>query len=164
MVYKDRITTEITEPITVFLIGMRVNKLLPLSRWLKVARAMPPMIETLMKHPDKGMLHGESFFRLGPLTTILVSYWKSPEHLENFARNPNDPHLKAWQEFYKLVGTDGSVGIWHETYVIQPDQVESVYANMPMFGLVGATKNAIPAKGHRSTFRKRLLSRETVKN
>lgn len=162
MVHSERITTEITEPITVFLIGMRVNKLLPFSKWWKVAMAMPPMIASLMKHPEKGLLHAESFFRFGPMTTIMVSYWKSPEHLENFARNPNAPHFQAWQDFYKLVGTDGSVGIWHETYVIEPDQAECVYVNMPMFGLLGATKNAIPAKGHRSTFRKRLQAKETV--
>lgn len=162
MIQTDRITTELKEPITVFLIGMRVNKLLPPVKWLKVALAMPPMIKTLMENPEKGMLHAESFVRFGPLTTILVSYWKSPEHLEAFARNPQDPHFKAWQDFYKLVGTDGSVGIWHETYTLEPEQAECVYVNMPMFGLLGATKNPLPAKGHRSTFRKRMKVTEGV--
>ena len=50
---------------------------------------------------------------------------------------------------------DGTVGIWHETYLIQPHQYEAVYGNMPVFGLAKATQH-VPAVGRRETARRRL--------
>ncbi|MBA4115324.1 MAG: DUF4188 domain-containing protein [Rubrobacter sp.] len=49
----------------------------------------------------------------------LASVWRSFEDLERFARNPDDPHLPSWRRFNQTVGSDGSVGIWHETYVVR---------------------------------------------
>ena len=31
----------------------------------------------------------------------------------------------------KKVGTNGGVGVWHETYIIDKGQYENIYANMP---------------------------------
>ena len=51
-------------------------------------------------------------------------------------------HLPEWQKFLKKVGTNGDVGIWHETYIIKKRQYENIYANMPpfLFGKVGNLK------------------------
>jgi len=75
--------------------------------------------------------------------------------LERFAKNPTDPHLEAWQRFNRAIGSDGSVGIWHETYMIEPGRYEAIYGNMPVFGLAAATKH-IPAIGSKQTTRQRL--------
>jgi hypothetical protein len=56
------------------------------------------------------------------------------------------------------IGADGSVGIWHETYLVQPGQYEAVYGNMPVFGLAAATAH-LPAIGRRETARRRLGGR-----
>lgn len=154
-VVPGRFTANTDEPFVVFLIGMRVNRFRSFRKWWAVANAMPPMIETLMKHPEKGCLGVESFFRVWPLTTILVSYWRSFEDLERFARSKDDPHLAAWSNFNKLVGSDGTVGIWHETYLVPARQYEAVYGNMPVFGLAKATEH-VPAVGRRETARRRL--------
>jgi hypothetical protein len=155
-VIADKFTAHRDEPFVVFLIGMRVNRALAVRKWLSVAQAMPPMIKVLYEHPEKGFLGGESFFRLFPLATILVSYWRSFEDLERFARSKDDPHLKAWQDFYRTVGLDGSVGIWHETYQIEPGKYEGIYANMPLFGLAAATKQAVPIGKRTEQARARL--------
>lgn len=154
-VMPGRFTAQTDEPFVVFLIGLRVNKFWNFGQWTPVAQAMAPMLETLYQHPEKGFLGGESFFRLFPLTTILVSYWRSFEDLENFARSPSEPHLKAWQSFSKSVGSDGTVGIWHETYKIAPGNYEVVYGNMPMFGLAAAT-NHVPVTSRREKASQRL--------
>ncbi len=154
-IFPGRFTAQIDEPFVVFLIGMRVNKFWSFSKWAPVASAMSPMLGTLYQYPEKGFLGGESFFRLFPITTLLLSYWRSFEDLEQFARSPSEPHLVAWQKFNKAIGNDGSVGIWHETYLIQPGQYEAVYGNMPAFGLAAATKH-VPATGKRETARRRL--------
>lgn len=138
-----RFTAQADSPFVVFLIGMRVNQFWAFSKWLPTAQAMPMMLETLYKNPEKGFLGGEQFFRPFPLTTLLLSYWDSWENLESFARSPSEPHLQAWRRFNKAVGGDGSVGIWHETYQIEPGKHKTIYTNMPTFGLAAAT-NLMP--------------------
>jgi hypothetical protein len=44
------------------------------------------------------------------------------------------------------VGTDGSVGIWHETYLVGPSRCENVDVKMPAFGL-GVAGKPVPAAG-----------------
>ena len=154
-VMPGRFTAQTNEPFVVFLIGLRVNKFWDFRKWLPVAQAMAPMLETLHQHPEKGFLGGESFFRLFPLGTIMVSYWRSIEDLEHFARSPSEPHLKAWQSFSKSIGSDGTVGIWHETYKVSPGNYEVVYGNMPVFGLAAAT-NHLPITSRRETASQRL--------
>ena len=77
-------------------------------------------------------MHAEMWFSR---TTIMVQYWRSMEQLLAYAKNKNAQHLPAWQAFNKTVGTDGTVGIWHETYAASPGTYENVYINMPDFGL-----------------------------
>jgi hypothetical protein len=86
---------------------------------------------------------------------VLIQYWRSFEDLEKFARDKSDPHLSAWRQFNKSIGSNGSVGIWHETYLVDPGKYEAVYGNMPVFGLASATKH-VPAVGRRETARRRL--------
>ena len=67
-----------------------------------------------------------------------MQYWRSFADLERFARDASLPHHAAWRDYNRRVGTDGDVGVWHETYQVRAGQYESVYANMPMFGLAAA--------------------------
>ena len=138
-VIPGRFTAQTDEPFVVFLIGMRINKFFAFRKWIPVARAMGPMLSTLYQHPEKGFLGAEYYFNLrGP---VLIQYWRSFEDLEKFARDKSDPHLSAWRQFNKSIGSNGSVGIWHETYLV--------------FGLASATKH-VPAVGRRETARRRL--------
>ena len=152
-IFPGRYSAKTNESFVVFLIGMRINTWWRFDKWLPVAAAMGPMIRTLYTHPEKGFLHTESFWNMhGP---ILVQYWRSFDDLEAFARNPSDPHVDAWKRFNQAIGADGSVGIWHETYMVKPDQYECVYGNMPRFGL-GAAMEHVEAVGRRYTARERL--------
>jgi hypothetical protein len=153
-VVKGRFTAKMDEPFVVFLIGMRINRPLAVGKWLPTARAMMPMLRELYRHPEKGFLGGEFFFYgRGP---ALVQYWRSFEDLEGFARNPDDPHMPAWQRFNREARSSGAVGIWHETYLVEPGAYETIYANMPEFGLAKATER-VPAIGGRETARRRLM-------
>ncbi len=152
-----RFTARTDEPFVVFMIGMRINRLLAVRQWLPTLRAMGPMLKELYQHPEKGFLGAEFFFYWrGP---ALVQYWRSFENLERFARNPDDPHLPAWQRFNREAKSSGAVGIWHETYLVQPGAYEAIYSNMPEFGLAKATQR-VPAVGARETARRRLLRQE----
>ncbi|MEH2363719.1 DUF4188 domain-containing protein [Nostoc sp.] len=154
-VIPGRFTAEINEPFVVFLIGMRINKLFAFSKWIPTATAMSPMLRSLYQNPEKGFLGGETFVYWRGVG--LIQYWRSFEDLEHFARNPADAHLKAWQRFNQAIGADGSVGIWHETYLIEPGKYKAIYGNMPVFGLAAATKH-VPAMGRKETAGRRLGS------
>ena len=80
--------------------------------------------------------------------TESVQYWQSFEHLERYAKDKSREHAPAWAAFNKAVGSNGDVGIWHETYRIRPGDYECVYNNMPPFGLAAATR-IVPATGRR---------------
>jgi len=119
----------------VFLIGMRVNKPWKVSSWLPISRAMPKMQAELSQRPELGCLGMQNWFGR---TTLSLQYWRDFESLNDYARSPDHPHLPAWRAFNKAIRDSGDVGIWHETYQVQPGQFESVYGNMPVFGLAGA--------------------------
>jgi hypothetical protein len=132
-IFPGRYTAQSDEPFVVFLIGMRVNRLLALRRWIRVARAMPPMIAELKRDPLLGLLHAEFFVYWRGVG--VVQYWRSFDQLHAYAHAKNAAHLPAWAEFNRRIGGGGSVGIWHETYTVSPGQYETIYANMPRFGL-----------------------------
>lgn len=149
-----RYTAKTDESFVVFLIGMRINRLRALRQWIPTAMAMGPMLRELFQHPEKGMLGARTYVSWRQV--MVVQYWRSFEDLERFARDADDPHFPAWRRFNARVGyADGSVGIWHESYLVPPGQFETVYGNMPLFGLAAATAH-VPARGGLATARRRL--------
>jgi hypothetical protein len=152
-VIPGRFTAEIEGPFVVFIIGMRVNKFFAFRKWIATAMAMGPMLRTLYEHPEKGFLGAQTF--LYGRGVVTVQYWRSFEDLERFARDKDDPHLEAWRTFNKTIGSDGSVGIFHETFLVDAGKYEALYGNMPVFGLASAA-NHVPATGRRETARRRL--------
>ena len=159
-IFNGRFTAKTDQPFVVFLIGMRINNFWRFDKWLPVANAMTPMLTTLFTHPEKGFLHADFFWNFtGPVT---IQYWRSFEDLENFARNPSEPHIGPWKKFNQAVGTSGIVGIWHETYLVEPNQFEVFYGNMPKFGL-GMAMEHIEVTGRRETARLRLKENDTLK-
>lgn len=154
-VVAQRMTADVDGEIVVFLIGMRINRLWKVHRWLPVARAMPRMLRELYADRGSGFLSAESW--LGN-PTIMVQYWRSFDDLERFAKDAARGHRPAWAAFNRAVGSNGDVGIWHETYRVRPGDLETIYNNMPPFGLGRATRQ-VPAQGHRESARDRMAMR-----
>jgi len=154
-VIADRLTAQVEGEVVVFLIGMRINRIWKIHKWLPVALAMPRMLRELKAIPDSGFLGAESW--IGK-TTIALQYWRSFEHLERYAKDPARFHRPAWGAFNRAVASNGDVGIWHETYRVGPGDFECVYNNMPPFGLAKAT-TAVSAKGRLETARARMSLR-----
>jgi len=151
-IHPGRFTADHDGEVVVFLIGMRINRWRKVRSWFPTAMAMGPMLRELSEQPDKGLL-GYELFRRGR-TVLTVMYWRSFTDLEHFARNPDDPHLPAWREFNRRVGTSGDVGVYHETYVVPAHASESIYVNMPAFGLAKATATVdVARKGQAARFR-----------
>lgn len=152
-VTRGRMTAALDGDFVVFLIGMRVNKPWKLHKWIPVARAMRPMLRVLSERPDLGLLGVQSFIGIhGPM---LVQYWRSVEQLQRFATDASLPHHPAWRAFNRRVGNDGDVGIWHETYLVRAGEYETVYGNMPPFGLARAGQH-LPVSARGESARARL--------
>ena len=148
-----RFTAQHDEPFVVYLLGMRINRLFAFSKWLSVARAIRPMMRTLSENPEKGYLGGRYFYYWREAG--MIQYWRSYEDMERFARDPEDPHPGPWRRFNETVSADGSVGIWHEAFLVERGRYETIYGNMPPFGLAQATR-AVPAVGRFDTAARRM--------
>src|SRR6266568_4495316 len=108
-VMPGRYTAQTDEPFVVFLIGMRVNRVFAVRKWIPVARAMPAMIAELVKQPELGLLHAETVLYWRGVAVI--QYWRSFEHLHAYAHMQDRNHLPAWAEFNRRIGNNGAVGI-----------------------------------------------------
>jgi len=152
-IFPGRYTAQSDEPFVVFLIGFRVNRWLAVRSWTRVAAAMGPMIAELKRQPELGLLHVDPFLYWRGVG--MVQYWRSFEQLHAYAHARNAAHLPAWAEFNRRIGSNGAVGIWHETYTVAPGQFESIYVNMPRFGL-GSAMQLVPVKGRNDSAQGRM--------
>jgi hypothetical protein len=150
----QRMTARMEGEFCVFLIGMRINRPLKIHKWLPVAQAMPRMLSELNQNPDLGFLGGDFWFGR---TIISLQYWRSFAHLTDYATNKKGAHLPAWAAFTRSVGSSGDVGIWHETYTVKPGSYETIYHNMPPFGL-GRAGSLVPASGRYQSAKDRVAA------
>jgi len=137
-----------------FLIGMRINHLWQVWRWFPVFVAMPRMLVELAKNRDLGLV-GKPRTLLSGRVILVWQYWESFDKLTAYAKAADRVHLPAWRAFNRRVRDNGSVGIFHETFLLSDASVESVYGNMPTFGLAAVT-GAVPAGKRGQTARARL--------
>lgn len=146
-IFPGRYTAHIEGDFVVFLIGMRPNRIWKLDRWVWVTRAMLAMLKALGEQKDKGLLSYR--LSMSPQGAAIIQYWRSFEHLDRFAKNPDDPHLEPWRRYNRELGASGDVGIWHETYKVRAGDYESIYTNMPRIGLAAAGEHVpVLRKGH----------------
>lgn len=152
-IIEKRVCAEIDGPFVLFLIGIRINRWWKPWAWMPVFSAMPKMLIELAKNPELGLLHARTHF--GLRNTMLVQYWRSYEHLEKYALARDRAHLPAQSAFNRAIGTNGDVGIWHETYLVEPGKYENIYGNMPPWGM-GVAGTLLDATGPRALGRGRM--------
>lgn len=131
--------------VVVFLIGMRVNRWRRIRSWWPVFTAMPRMVAEL-KDADRGLLGARTYW--SGRVFLVVQYWRSATELGEYARDSSMRHAPAWGAFNKAAAPSGDVGIFHETYLVSASAIESLYGNMPEFGLAAAIGSL--ERGHAS--------------
>jgi len=132
---QDRMVADCEQDIVVFLFGLRINNWWKVHQWLPLVLAIPKILKQLYQNPQLGFLGHEQWWGRNLIT---LQYWQSLEQLQNFAKDPESSHMDAWAAFNRKIGKTSDVGIWHETYVVKKQAIESVYNNMPRFGLANA--------------------------
>lgn len=149
-IIQRRVSAHIEGDFVVFLIGARINKPWNVRHLVWFLPLMQRMIKELEARPDSGFMGYE-----GMGLTSLVQYWRSLDQLMAYARARDSAHFPAWVEFNKRIGSNGDIGIWHETYCVRANEYECVYNNMPAYGLARVAA-LVDASGNRQTARGRL--------
>ena len=143
--------------LTVFLIGMRINRPWRPDAWLPVFLAMPRMLRELATDPASGFLGHR--LAMGPDGPLVVQYWRRPEDLYRYATDTGAGHRPAWTAFNRRARrVPGAVGIWHETYRVRAGEYETIYTDLPRIGLalagshgpLGSTSTAAIRSGVRA--------------
>ncbi len=116
------------------------------ARWNAMAR----MQAEIARKPDAGLLWQKNF--ISGRITLLVQYWESGEKLFAYAHDRAGGHFPAWSDFNRKAKDNHAVGIWHETYLLKPEDCENIYRDMPAFGLGGAI-GLTPATARRGGLR-----------
>jgi hypothetical protein len=139
-----RVTAKLDKPVVLFLIGARFNRLRTFPKWLWFTRAMPGMLAELDEKPEAGLLWHRSYYAWPE--GVVLQYWESFDKLTAYSSDKGGRHMPAWMRYVHELAKDDSIGIWHETYLVEPGKFECVYGNMPLFGLAAATSH-VPAEG-----------------
>jgi len=148
----DRTTVDLSEypDLVVIYLGQRVNSLRGLKTLLSFRAKISKSVDA---QPDGLLLHENLLYSLIPPHSGMRQYWRDFDSLERWARTL--PHKAWWQEFLR---ESGGTGFWHEAY-FRGGQVESVYMDMPAFGL-SKFAPLKPARGSLFSARRRLGLRE----
>ncbi|MFD9305446.1 DUF4188 domain-containing protein [Streptomyces sp. NPDC060048] len=149
--------------VVVLLIGMRINHFWAVHHWVPVLLAMPRMLRELTRDKSRGLL-GHVLLTGSPRTYYVVQYWESKEKLYAYAAAPDMFHHRVWAIINRKERAGkirGHVGLWHESYIAPEGSYESIYSDMPPYGLAAAT-GVLPveARGRRAADRFRHRSHE----
>jgi len=135
MIIPKRMTVELSESKVVFLIGLRINNLWKIHQWWRLVLTMPKILRECKQQQVLGFITGNLWYGRN---ILMVQYWDDFKSLEQYAKNNTKSHMPVWTYFNLKVLSSADVGVWHETYQIEPKQFEAIYTNMPKFGLAQA--------------------------
>ncbi|MBR7744522.1 DUF4188 domain-containing protein [Phycicoccus sp. BSK3Z-2] len=162
----DRVTHAYDGPLALFLIGLRVHKPWHVRTVRAAGAPMGRMIAELERNrvaaargeaEDLGYLGSRTTLGLSGVT--MIQWWRSTEQIYAYANAVQREHRPAWLAFYRAAADDpDAVTLWHETYDLADQGVESLYAGPRPFGLADLA-GVVPARRRGETARERLGGR-----
>ena len=156
---ESRMIADLEGEFLVFVIELQIHKLWRFRQWYPAVKGMNRMLFELIEKKEFGLLHFE--YRFSFRKQFFLMYWRSYEHMHDWALNKNASHIPGWQMLNQLMKDHPDIiGFWHESFVVQPYQYESFYRNVPTVGLGGAGE-LIPLRGGMKTGAKRLREART---
>lgn len=145
-VVEQKVTAERDEDFVVFHIGMRINAFWKIHQWLPLLLLAPRMVRELVNDTESGLLESRTVVGPGIRQVGFVQYWESFDALHEYAHDQDQLHFPAWQDYYQNgTNEDTAVGIWHETYLVDPARSETVYNNVPPLGLAACDDTELTA-------------------
>lgn len=151
---KERMIAELEDEFLIFIVELQVHKLWQFRRWYPAVQGMNQMLSELIRDKEYGLLSFE--YRFSFRRQLFIMYWRSFEHMHDWALNKNATHIAGWKMLNQLMKAHPEVmGFWHESYVVRPNEYESFYRNVPSVGL-GLAGTLVPIRGRASTAAQRL--------
>jgi len=154
-IFPGRYTAKLDKPLVLFLIGARINKILAFREIAWFASTMPKMLKELQAKPDAGMLWYRQY--VSPPVILVQQYWRSFDRLLAYAHDKDGHHFPMWAKFNKRLANNPAIGIWHETYLVEPGKFECIYGHMPLFGLAAASDH-VKAEGRLAAAKDRFAA------
>ncbi|KAI9020400.1 hypothetical protein DFJ74DRAFT_757003 [Hyaloraphidium curvatum] len=160
-VLKGRYAASLDGEYCVFLIGSRYNGPSKLDKefgWM--GDAMVDIVKDLQENAQEtGYLGHETFVGTGKdgADFLLTVYFRSFDHLTNYARSRSNAHAGPWSKLMALGRKGSDYGFWHESYRILPGGTDAIYINCPPIGLgncIGA--QLVPAQGRYASAKGRM--------
>ena len=99
-----------------------------------------------------GLLRSERF-SMGRRHFGALQYWRSFDELDAWSHRT--PHLDWWRGAVERMRTRGDIGVYHETFLVARDRLESISLNCDPAGLAAFGTRAEPT-GPQTTSRGRL--------
>lgn len=139
----SRVTADIEGDFAVFMTGMRINNFFKVHRWLPTFWSMGGVLKAMFADQEAtGALHAHAYW--GNRGAVMIAYFRSIEHLEQFANNKELAHSQALRDYFRRMKGNRDVGIWHESYVVRNGEYECVYTNMPSPTGLAAAGECVP--------------------
>jgi hypothetical protein len=139
-------------------LGIQVRGFSAFLYAVRLARAIDRSAAEAMAS-GAGLL-GSERFSLGRGHFGVWQYWRSFEALESWSHRP--PHSEWWRGAVDRMRTRSDFGVYHETFLVPRDGVESIYLNCRPTGLATFGTTGEPV-GPQTTSRGRL-GRGLLKN
>lgn len=112
-------------------LGIQVRGLRALFHAYRLAGAIDRAAGEAIRN-QTGLLHSERWIS-GRSQFGVLQYWASFDALETWSHSP--PHSEWWRAALERMRTRGDLGIFHETYLVPRDQIESIYLGCQPVGL-----------------------------
>ncbi|KAI0443001.1 hypothetical protein F4803DRAFT_517089 [Xylaria telfairii] len=154
------------KPVAIFFIGIRCNH--PLGRFHPTYQKLNDYMDDIYKDAEENRAVNGYLGRTPDFipteysrnnTLMSMSYWRSIDELEAFARRPI--HIKSLKFLsYQVLKSDNpyDLGVMHEVLVCPAGHWEGIYSNVQPWGL-GGLKWPLPKnKGFRGPFVERELN------
>ncbi len=151
---EQRMTAEVEGEFLVFVVELRIHQWWRFRKWYPAVRAMTKMLVELLEKPEFGLMHYEYWFVFR--RQVFLMYWRSYEHMHDWVLNKDATHIAGWKMLNRLMKDYPKVlGFWHESFIVQTNQYESFYRNVPTVGL-GKAGSLMPVIGRMPTAAARL--------
>ncbi|CAI5458491.1 unnamed protein product [Closterium sp. Yama58-4] len=129
-IFQGRMAGKMDGDFCLFLIGARANNPFPLGpAFASIGEVFNQAVRELEQESERfGFLGGDHYVGTDVTRgsqTIAVMYWRSYDHLVNYANDQNLVHGSAWKRMTQLLREGPDIGVWHESYAISAGHISS---------------------------------------
>jgi hypothetical protein len=124
------------------------------SAWLYARRLRAALLADARRAMAEGAgLLNSEMFAIDLTHFGVLQYWRSFDDLDSWSRRP--PHSEWWRSAVERMRLKKDFGVYHETFLVRPSEIESIYLNCGPVGLAAFGTLAEPV-GPLTTSRGRL--------